>query len=487
MRAVLYHDVDKELAQFLRQLVGAHQVYRAVVCTGTDGGLIAAAGEGVPAAAAALPASRPRLSIAPADRGAVERLLRFDVAVTNPEHPLTTIGGLTVTLEPGRLRDTIEASIRPVGGHHLVTVRSQNGEVILATDGEPGASGRDGGELLRGVASVGPLSGADGPDLEVVVATPASLALADVTALRGALVRMSALVLIVSSLLGVLVAWRISGPVRGLTATLQRITARGRLEETVELPAATGEIGVLASAFRTMMESLTAAQAEALVQSRRAFLGEIAANIAHEVRTPLAVLKTSAQLLARQQLPRDEQQRLALHVTAEVDRLNRVVTSLVDLARPRPVRYRGESLADIVDRALTFFTPEATKRGVAISRSVDGDVRVHGSADQLYQVFLNGIHNALQAMVGPGRLSVRCYRDDGWGVVDIEDTGPGFAADVLSRPFSPFCTTKADGTGLGLAISKRIVEEHGGTIAVDNPSGGGALLRIRLPHRAEAE
>ena len=239
-----------------------------------------------------------------------------------------------------------------------------------------------------------------------------------------------------------MVAWRITEPVRRLTATVQKITARGRLEEPVDFPRAAGEIGVLATAFQTMMESLTAAQAEALVQSRRAFLGEIAANIAHEVRTPLSVLKTSAQLLARQELPPGEQRQLAMHVAAEVDRLNGVVTNLVDLARPRPVRYRGESLADVVERAVTFFSPQALKLGVTVAHAVDPSVRVFGSADQLYQVLLNGIHNALQAMAGPGRLEVRCYREDGWGVVEIDDTGPGFSPDMLAKAFTPFCSTK---------------------------------------------
>lgn len=243
---------------------------------------------------------------------------------------------------------------------------------------------------------------------------------------------------------------------------------------------------MLAAAFQTMLESLTAAQSEALVQSRRAFLGEIAANVAHEVRTPLAVLKTSAQLLARQQLPADEQKMLANNLAAEVDRLNGVVTSLVDLARPRPARYRTERLAAIVDRAVAFFAPQAANLGVTIVQTpVDTSLRVHGSADQLHQVLLNVMSNALQAMGGPGRLGVRCYRDDGWGVVEVTDTGPGFSAEALARPFSAFSTTKPDGAGLGLAISKRIVEEHGGALGADNAAGGGACVRIRLPHRPE--
>src|SRR5262245_12217099 len=351
MRAVLYRDVDKEIAQFLRQIVGTRQVYRAIVCVGADGQVASAAGDPLPLAAP-VPPPNVRLSIVPVVPGAAERSILLEVAVTNPERPEVTIGTLLVLLEPRRLLETIEASIQPAGGHPLLTVHGRGGDVIMTTGGgnaRDTARAAAAGDFLQGTATVGPFSGADGPELKVVAAEPARVALADVTALRTTLVTVGALVLILSSLLGVLVAWRISEPVRRLTAAVRRITVRGHLEGPVELPRATGEIGVLASAFRTMTESLSAAQAEALVQSRRAFLGEIAANIAHEVRTPLAVLKTSAQLLARQELPPDERRQLAMHVTAEVDRLNGVVTSLVDLARPLPVRYRDESLAEVVE------------------------------------------------------------------------------------------------------------------------------------------
>src|SRR5262249_19985324 len=182
-------------------------------------------------------------------------------------------------------------------------------------------------------------------------------------------------------------------------------------------------------------------------------LGEIAANIAHEVRTPLSVLKTSAQLLARQQLPAAEQQQLAENVTAEVERLNRVVTNLVDLARPTRSTYRREPLSAIVDRALTFFAPQLARLGVTLRRGPIDPVRhVLASADQLHQVLLNVIHNALQSMAGRGVLDIRYQSDDGWDVLTITDNGPGFSAETLARPFSPFASTRSDGTGLGLTI-----------------------------------
>jgi two-component system sensor histidine kinase HydH len=235
-----------------------------------------------------------------------------------------------------------------------------------------------------------------------------------------------------------------------------------------------------------MTERLTVAQAEAVMQSRLALLGEIAANVAHEVRNPLSILKTSAQLLARRELPASEQRQLAAAVISEVDRLNAVVTDLVDLARPKVATYRLEALPDIVRRAGAFLAPTARKQGIELEERIEADVpRFHGNADQIYQVVLNVVHNSLQAISSTGRIVMRCRRDTDWVVLEVEDTGPGFAPEILSKVFTRFCTTKPDGTGLGLAISRRIVEEHGGTIVAENMSSGGARVRLQLRARAE--
>jgi hypothetical protein len=110
----------------------------------------------------------------------------------------------------------------------------------------------------------------------------------------------------------------------------------------------------------------------------------------------------------------------------------------------------------------------------------EAETVVQGSGDQLYQVLLNLVHNALQAMDGPGALTLRRRRDATSVWVEVEDSGPGFAPDVLTRVFTPFFTTRKDGTGLGLAIAKRIVEEHGGTMGARNVDGGGCVW-FRLP------
>ena len=490
MRAMLYRDVDKELAQFFEHIVRDRPIYRGILAVDADGHVVASAGELRPALPTAAP-PRARISVASAGPESSERLVRLETDVRNPEEPGTTIGLLVVLLDRTRLLDAIQPAVDAGGARPLLIVEDAAGEVVLATgearsSDSPGSAQARDVAMIRGSARVGSVANVDGPELEVVVGERESVALAGVTTLRSTLFKLGTLALMVSSALGALVAWRISLPIRRLTTTVRRIGARGRIEERIDLPRARGEIGVLAAAFRTMMDNLRAAQEEALVQSRRAFLGEVAANIAHEVRTPLSVLKTSAQLLARQELPAAEQRQLAMNVAAEVDRLNGVVTNLVDLARPKPVQYRTEPLVGVLERAVSFFRPQAAKLGVEIShRMTDASVCFHGSADQLHQVFLNVIQNSLQAMDGPGSVRIDCYSDGGWATVEVEDAGPGFSPEGLSEAFAPFRTTKQDGTGLGLAISRRIVEEHGGTISVANGAGGGACVRIRLPRRRE--
>lgn len=235
------------------------------------------------------------------------------------------------------------------------------------------------------------------------------------------------------------------------------------------------------------MVRLATAQRDAIARSRLALLGEVAASIAHDVRTPLSVLKTSAQLLASGNLPVAEQRDLARMVAAEVDRLNGVVTGLVDLARPRAARRAPERLDALVDRTVAVLRPWARARRVALE--IDGartGVRVLADGDQMQQVLLNLLHNAVQAAPDPGTVRVGWRAEAPWAVLEVSDSGPGFSPEALARAFSPFFTTKADGTGLGLAIVKRIVEEHGGDVGARNLAQGGACVWVRLPLQEDA-
>jgi len=482
MRALIYEDVDKELAKFLEQTLHERVAYRAIVALDATGRRVAGAGavhdiepDGVADTVRVAIVSRAGVAIA-----------RFETPVFNPERPGAKIGTLVVLLDLTPMLDAVDPSLRGATSEAALTLRERGGRVLAESRPRGERDGRSTDGMLTAVAPVERVHVDDAPHVEVVVSEPRDVAFAGVASLRSTLLKTGVLVAALGAALAAWVAWRIGRPIRQLTTTVREVAERGEPLPQSVFPETGGEVGVLASAFRTMMESLSTAQREALARSRLAFLGEIAANVAHEVRTPLSVLKTAAQLLARGGMPAAEQRELALMAAAEVDRLNAVVTSLVDLARPKPVERRPEAVDPIVDRAVAFFQPLAAKAGVDLVRvgARDGST-VDASADQLYQVLLNLLQNAMQAVSHDGTVTVVRGRDDGWVVIAVEDTGPGFAADVLARVFSPFVTTKADGTGLGLAIVKRMVEEHGGTVGAENRPAGGARVWVRLPSREE--
>jgi two-component system sensor histidine kinase HydH len=231
-----------------------------------------------------------------------------------------------------------------------------------------------------------------------------------------------------------------------------------------------------------MLGALDTAHSEALRRSQLAFLGEIAGNIAHEVRTPLSTLKAAAQLVGNPGVAPDRQQRLLESIVSEVDRLNRVVTDLVDIARPATASYRPEPVGPVVARAVSLFAAAADTASVQLQYDAAPEpLVVRGSSDRLYQTLVNLIRNAMQAVGESGTVTVRSRRHGDTVVLEIEDSGPGVPPDMLPKIFSPFVTMKPDGAGLGLAIARRIVEEHGGTISVENREDVGARFTIRLP------
>jgi len=489
MRAMRYRDVDKQLAQLFAQLLAGRDVYRGLASFDPNGDPIAAAGVALAPTTAGAP-PRMRIVLRTRSEQGGDPLLRLETAIPDPDRPGEVIGTLVAAVEPLELVRASQSLIATAGPRLALAVRTRRGEEVVDTGrtvlGEPTGSAAARPEFLAGSAGVEPFAHVDAPELEAVVVEPTEVALAAVDALGATLVRVAVAVVLLGSILGALVALWISRPIRRLTSTVQAIAASGRVDTPIELPALRGEVGILSAAFQQMMRRLADAQDEALTQSRLAVLGGVAASVAHEVRTPLSVLKTSAQLLARRELPKDEQDRLGSLITAEVDRLNRVVTDLVDLARPRSPQYRRQSMADAIERALAFFSPAAEGRGVTLVRDLDDHgLPVTGSADQLHQVLVNLLHNAMQATDAGGRVTVRGRREAGWIVVEVDDTGHGFAPEVLDKVFTRFLTTKADGAGFGLVISRRIMEEHGGAIEAMNLPGGGARLRVRLPAAAE--
>jgi signal transduction histidine kinase len=477
MLALTFDDVDNQLADLMRQGRRGDDDWVGIVGRRADGAVVASAGSPPEPPPPDVDVSRARLALFPDATGLV--MLRLDVPVDHPRRPRERIGTLVAFLDPTRLLRRVAADRVGADAVSVVLVAATPIARVSAA-GAPREDDTTSG-VLETRADVPRLGGVDGPALHVIARQPEAVALAGVYALRATLVRIGLVVVLLSGLVGGLVAWRLAVPIRRLTAAVEEVTERGRPQPLTDLPRVGGEVGVLTDAFDSMLERLAASEREVIAQSRLALLGEVAASIAHDVRTPLSVLKTSAQLLGGQDLSEAEQRDLATMVASEVDRLNGVVTNLVDLAHPQANRPTRQTVQSLAERATAVLRPWARARGVRITTAGPGALAVLVDADQMQQALLNVVHNAVQACDGLGTVGVRWEERAGAALVEVADAGPGFSADALERAFSPFFTTKSDGTGLGLGITRRIVEGNGGTIMVRNLEEGGACVVLTLP------
>jgi len=219
--------------------------------------------------------------------------------------------------------------------------------------------------------------------------------------------------------------------------------------------------------------------------ARLAALGEMVAGVSHEIKNPLGIIQSTAQLLGEMPEADHTQKRLSAVIKEESIRLNGIVTEFLDFASPRKPMLQESSLEDIVHRNLVFLQPELEKQGIAVESNLDGrSFPIQVDEELLYRALLNIFLNAMQAMDQGGTIRVDIKDDDGHYHLEIGDSGCGIDPENLRRIFDPFFTTREKGTGLGLSLVKKIVEGHGGTITVDSKEGEGTVIKIRLPIRA---
>lgn len=214
---------------------------------------------------------------------------------------------------------------------------------------------------------------------------------------------------------------------------------------------------------------------------RLSALGELSAGLAHEVKTPLASIRGAVEILSGPSVNDEERAEFSRILIGEADRLNRVVTQFLELARPRGDSVPEAELNAAIREILELVKLEADRRRVTVKSALaKGLPCVQIDPEQLRQVVLNLIVNALQAMEGGGTLEIRTARDDDGAALTVADTGDGIPDSLRARIFDPFVTSRAAGTGLGLSIVKRILDNHGATIEVRGRPGGGTEFEVRL-------
>lgn len=244
--------------------------------------------------------------------------------------------------------------------------------------------------------------------------------------------------------------------------------------------------GVLIERERRERERREALQRELARSERLSSLGQMAAGLAHEIRNPLGSIQGVAELLGDDAPAGSKKRELFDILRKESKRLSTVVDDFLTFARPRPLTLAPVDVGAVVERSVAQMQIDASARSIAISTRLDTQLpRVQGDAEQLHQVFLNLLLNAIAASPDHGRIEVsgvRVARDSHPAVaITVQDWGAGIAPDALPRVFDPFFTTRENGTGLGLSISYAIVTDHGGSIEIDSTPGHGCAVCVTLP------
>jgi signal transduction histidine kinase len=252
------------------------------------------------------------------------------------------------------------------------------------------------------------------------------------------------------------------------------------------------EIGDLAREFDAMAGAVQEREHRLIRSERLATVGRMAAQIAHEVRNPLASIGLNAELLGDELGASDEEpRRLIASIIGEVDRLTEITETYLRFARlPRP-KLEHEDLGAIVASVLDLSRGELAQGGIAVEVDVEpGLPEIAADEAQLRQALINLVRNAREAMSAPGaggpegkkRLAISLRKERGRVVLRIRDSGAGIARADMSKIFDPFFSTKERGTGLGLALVQQIVVDHGGQIDVKSAPGEGTAFTIALPH-----
>lgn len=262
-------------------------------------------------------------------------------------------------------------------------------------------------------------------------------------------------------LLGITVGW--------LTASQRRLTQRYR-----------GAAESLERANRELQQS----QDDLRRAERLSAVGEIAAGLAHEIKSPLAGIKGALEIIEARATDGSPEAEFARIGAKELARLDALVRDFLLYARPRDPEVRPVKVAELLDQAVAVLRTEIDRKQLTLTvehSAMTRETAVRVDPEQLTEVILNVLVNAIQASPTRGSIHARDNISDGSVSIDIADQGPGIAPEHLPRIFDPFFTTKTRGTGLGLAISHRIVAAHHGTISTHPASPTGTIFRIRLP------
>jgi signal transduction histidine kinase len=265
---------------------------------------------------------------------------------------------------------------------------------------------------------------------------------------------------------GQAVGFLIAGAVGGAMASAERRATRHQQQALAAVEAAHAE--------------LRASHEQLLRADRLSSLGEIAAGLAHEIGNPLAGMKGALEIITSRAKEGSPEAEFSALASREIARLEGLIEEFLRFARPHEPRRSTTDILNVMDRVVSLIGREAADRGVSIRVNRVEVPPVSIDLEQMVQVLVNVVLNAVQVSPTGGRVDIAPCTSDGMLAVDVRDEGPGIRPEHLGKIFDPFFSTKKRGTGLGLSISNRIVQAHGGRIEVRQPDHG-TVIRVIVP------
>lgn len=252
------------------------------------------------------------------------------------------------------------------------------------------------------------------------------------------------------------------------------------------------EVGRLAGSLNSMLDELSRVRQDAETchtesmqrVEKMATIGELASAIAHEIKNPLAGISGAIQVFAEDFPEEDPRKAIINEVLTEIERLDKAVRDLLNFAKPPDPHCIKTHITPVIERAIRFLGAQAKRQNVGINVVIMDDIKeVYIDPEQMQQVFLNIMINAMHSISGGGAITIATYmrEEEKEAEISISDTGYGISEENIKNVFKPFFTTRHMGTGLGLAISKNIIEKHGGRIELESSIGVGSNFRIILP------
>lgn len=514
MQDLQVHDIDKRLARFLSDLhQGYRNVYVSLSCTDSSGNIISSSdpalighvsGIGQPWLATDLSGASISLAM-PEEDGNATALMRVAIPSAFTKGSL---GELQLRLDWGEIDRVLDQA---ASGGAMLAILDRSGRLIAASrnlrerglllgtalagwrgitaDGRthtvPGGPVADASVIVGGATSRG-YANFKGFGWTTLMIQPVDSALAPIH--RMAVIFLVLLVLII--LLTVVTANWVSTAIARPVVSLTQLTRDYLRSKILQAPSAagTGEVAELSKAFVQMVRDIDQSQQNLIRASKLAVVGEMSSIIGHEVRTPLGILRSSAQMLAREAEISAEGKELVGFIESETERLNRLVSAMLDMARPRPPSYGDTDIHALIEHCIVMLVAQTAQKQIAVTTSLAATSPViECDEEQITQVLLNLLMNGLQILAHGGRIEV-ATADEAEGLrIDIADDGPGINPAERARIFEAFFFRREGGVGLGLAIVQQIVLAHHGSIEAGESKLGGAQFTIKLPRRQAEE